>query len=291
MQYPGLFAIILNWNFKEDTIECINSLLKGSYVPEEIIVVDNGSCDGSPEALSKCFGDRIKLLINERNLGFAGGMNVGIRYAINKGAQWILLLNNDVIVAKDMVEELLKVAESDKGKKFGILAPIIFHYDKPEKLWKLGDIDGHILPLSVKLGYGYLKRGKDIIPVDYVTGCGMLVRREVFSTVGLFDERYFMYYEDADLCKRAARNGFSIACVITARMWHKVSRSAGKNTRQQRYLKARYRVLFYRTHYHFLSWLYLILSALLTVLKDMAKGNFQEALAYIKGFWHGWKEV
>ena len=291
MRYLGLFAVILNWNLKEDTIECVNSILKGNWVPEEIIVVDNGSDDGSPEALLECFGNHIKLIVNERNLGFAKGMNVGIRYALDKGARWILLLNNDVIVAEDMIKKLLKVAEGEKGQRFGILAPAILHFDEPEKLWKLGDIDVGILPLPLKLRPGLWKKGEEIIPVDYVTGCGMLVKREVFSAVGLFDERYFMYYEDADLCRRAAKAGFLIGCVTTARMWHKVSRSAGKDTHRQRYLKARYRVLFYRTHYHFSSWLYLVLSAFLTALRDIAKGNFQEALAYIKGFWHGWKET
>ncbi|MCK4452603.1 MAG: glycosyltransferase family 2 protein, partial [Anaerolineae bacterium] len=122
----------------------------------------------------------------------------------------------------------------------------------------------------------------------YVTGCGMLIRRQVFSVIGLFDPQYFMYYEDADFCRRAAKADFAIVCVPAARMWHKVSRSTRRDVSRQRYLKTRYRAQFYRHHYSLPAWVYLILSILWMTLKDLLRGDRQAAWACVRGFYHGW---
>ena len=282
---PKTFVVVLNWNLKDDTIACVESVLAGSYARQRVVVVDNGSQDGSVSALTDHFGEAIDLIVNEENVGFARGINVGIRHALAQGADWVLLLNNDTTVAPDMIERLMSVA--NRQASAGILAPAIFYYDQPERVWRLGDRHHRWLPIPLKITARNLK-AREVLPVDYVTGCGMLIRRQVFSVIGLFDPQYFMYYEDADFCRRAAKADFAIVCVPAARMWHKVSHSTRRDVSRQRYLKTRYRVQFYRHHYSLPAWIYLIPSILWMTLKDLLNGDRQAAWACARGLYHGW---
>lgn len=288
MDQPMVFVIIVNWNLKDDTISCIESVLAGSYTRRRVVVVDNGSNDGSVTAFTARFGKDVDLIVNKKNVGFAEGVNMGIRHALAQGADLVLLLNNDTVIAPDMIEKL--VATANRWPNVGIFAPAIFYYDQPDRVWRLGDRHHRWLSFPLKVSSRILKARyiPEILPVDYVTGCGMLIRREVFSAIGLFDSRYFMYYEDADFCWRATTAGFAIACVPAARMWHKVSRSARQDTIRQRYLKTRHRVQFYKYHYSFPAWIYLTLGTLWTILADLLRGNWQAAWACAKGFCYGW---
>lgn len=285
MELPKVFVVILNWNLKDETIACIESVLASSYPPQRVIVVDNGSSDGSVSAIINRFGKAIDLIANEENLGFAEGVNVGIRYALAHGAEWILLLNNDTIIAPDMIEQLM--AATDFQANIGILAPAIFRYDQPGRIWRLGDWHPKWSPIPFRVPAWVLRKRKTILPVDYVTGCSMLIRREVFSTIGLFDPGYFMYYEDADFCLRATRTGFSIICVPTARMWHKISGSTRANVSYQRYLRTRSRVRFYRHNYSVIAIGYLTLSTIGMILVNVLKGNWKAVKAYVQGFYQG----
>jgi GT2 family glycosyltransferase len=282
---PTVFVVILNWNLKEDTISCAESVLAGSYARQQVIVVDNGSQDGSVSAITSHFGEAIDLIVNEENLGFARGINVGIRHALAQGADWILVLNNDTVIAPDMVEQLM--AAASRRADVGILAPTIFYYDQPDRVWRIGDRHYRWLPFPLRVPARKLKT-QEVLPVDYVTGCGMLIRRRVFSTIGLFNPQYFMYYEDADFCRRATKAGSVILCVAAARMWHRVSHSTQRSVSRQRYLRTRYRVQFYRHHYSFPSWIYLILSTPWVILRDLLRGDGQAALACARGFYYGW---
>jgi hypothetical protein len=287
MDQSKVFVVILNWNLKDDTISCVESVLRGRYAQQRVVVVDNGSQDGSVLALASRFGETIDLLANEENVGFARGVNVGIRHALAQGADWVLLLNNDTVIAPDMIERL--VAVGNRRSDVGILAPTIFYYDQPDRVWRLGDRHCRWLPIPLKVSTKALKTGNEVLPVDYVTGCGMLIRRQVFSTIGLFDPRYFMYYEDADFCRRAAKAGFAIVCVLAARMWHKISHSTRGDVSQQHYLRTRHRVQFYRHHYSLPAWIYSALGTLWMILKDLLKGNGRAAWADARGFYHGWQ--
>jgi GT2 family glycosyltransferase len=286
MDEPKVFVIILNWNLKDDTIACVDSVLASGYAGQQIVVVDNGSQDGSVQALTSRYGDTLYLIAHEENLGFARGVNAGIRHALSQGADWILLLNNDTVIAPDMVERLITAADCQPDA--GILAPAIFYYDQPDVVWRLGDRHHRWLPIPTKVPPEEIET-QEVLSVDYVTGCGMLVRREVFSVIGLFDPQYFMYYEDADFCRRAAKAGFSILCVAGARIWHKVSRSSHRHVGRLRYLRTRYRVQFYRQHFAFPAWGYLFLSTTWVVLKDLFRGDIPSARASARGFYHGWR--
>lgn len=286
MDKPKVFVVILNWNLKEDTIACVDSVLASAYRHLRVVVVDNASQDGSASAFADRFGEAIDLIVNDENLGFARGINVGIRHALAQGTDWVLLLNNDTIIAPDMVERLMAVA--DGRPDAGILAPVIFYYDQPERVWRIGDRHHRWLPIPLEVPARELKT-RETLPVDFVTGCGMLIRRQVFSTIGLFDPKYFMYYEDADFCWRAAKAGFAILCVPAARMWHKVSSSTRGDVSHQRYLQHRHRVQFYRHRYSPLAWLYLIPSTLWVMLKDFVRGDGRAAWACARGFYQGWR--
>ncbi|MEM2676106.1 MAG: glycosyltransferase family 2 protein [Candidatus Bathyarchaeia archaeon] len=277
----------MNWNLKDDTIACIESVLASSYPPDRVIVVDNGSSDGSVSAIINRFGKTIDLIANKENLGFAEGVNVGIRYALAHGAEWILLLNNDTIIAQDMIEQLM--AATDFQANIGILAPAIFRYDQPDRIWRLGDWHPKWSPIPFKVPAWALKTRKTMLPVDYVTGCGMFIRREVFFAIGLFDPGYFMYYEDADFCRRAIKAGFSIACVPNAHMWHKVSGSTRRDVNLKYYWQTRSRVRFYRRHYALPAWFFLAMSILWRLLVFGLRGNRQAMKACAQGFYDGWR--
>lgn len=287
---PLVFVIILNWNLKDDTVSCIESVLGSSYPFYRVVVVDNGSQDGSVSTISSRFGERIDIIVNKTNIGFAAGINIGIQYALDKGADWVLLLNNDTVVAPDMIAQLMEIGTATREFGVGILGPAIYYYNQPNKVWRLGDWHPKWLPFPIKIPGVILLIKQKAFPVDYLTGCGMLIRREVFLKIGLFDHRYFMYYEDADFCLRAKRAGFSLLCVPTAKMWHKVSKSTCENIGYRLYLRTRYRTQFYKLCYSWPAWIYLILSVGLMAFRQAIKGNYNLARYCLVGFHHGWQQ-
>jgi hypothetical protein len=219
---PVVWIVVLNWNRPDETVQCIKSLYQLDYPNYHILVVDNGSTDNSVEVIRNLPG--IELLVNERNLGFGAGNNRGIQYALERGAEYVLLLNNDTTVAPSMLSELIMVAEADPY--IGIVGPLIYYADRPREVWFAG--------MRFRYGLYMVRKGLSLnLPlapaeeVDFVSGCGMLVRREVWERVGLFDPRFFMYYEDLDLCVRAKRVGYRIVCATRAHMWHILSASTG----------------------------------------------------------------
>jgi len=234
---PAVAIVILNWNRPEDTAACLRSLEAQTYRNWQVIVVDNGSTDDSVPRLRADF-PAVQIVVNERNLGFAGGCNVGVRRALDGAAEWVLLLNNDTVLDSRCLSELL----DPRLSQYGILAPMIHHYDAPQRLWSAGARRGPGLPDNLR---EQDIRG-DVISVDYVTGCAMLVRRTIFESVGLLDERFFMYYEDSEFCARARRAGHLIAVVPRARVWHKVGLSLRDDAPRERYLRMSSGVRFYR---------------------------------------------
>ena len=254
-----VFVVILNWNGKQDTIECLESVKKLGLGNWEmgIIVVDNASTDGSVEELEKRYKE-IKILRNEKNLGYAEGNNVGIRWALKEGAEYILLLNNDTLVDKNLVSELLRAME--KGKKIGIVGPKIYfapgfeyHHDryqigeKGRVIWYAGGkVDWQNVYASHR-GVDEVDHGQfdEEDETDFVSGCAMMVKREVFGRIGLFNPKYFLYFEDNDLCQRAKKEGYKIFYVPKALLWHKNASSSEKpGSKIHEYYQTRNRFLF-----------------------------------------------
>lgn len=230
MKYPKVSIIVLNWNGREDTIECLDFLKEIDYPNYEIIVVDNGSSDDSVEKIKEYKNQRIKLLTLNSNLGFAGGNNVGIKNALENGADYVLLLNNDTAVEKDFLSHLIQAAEEQEplySKKIGVLGPKIYFYDNPKQIWFAGGKINRILTKGEMVGYGEIDRGQfnEIKETDYITGCCLLIKREVIEKIGLMWDGYFLYYEDTDWSLKARQNGWKIIVAPKAKIYHKASRS------------------------------------------------------------------
>jgi GT2 family glycosyltransferase len=283
-------AVIVNWNQPALTIECIHSLLRQSHSSIEIILVDNGSTDDSNRLILEQFPELRIVEINE-NLGYAPAANFGIYSALNAGAGFILLMNNDAVADKNMIAHLLKQYLPDTG----ILAPVVYFFDRPEKVWSAG---GRLRPLLLERteDVAEFKENEslesDFIEKDFVTGCCMLIPASVFRSVGLLDERFRMYYDDADFCYRVRERGLRILLVPAAKAWHRVAASSsGRNTPNERYWMAKSSVLFFRKHATQPQSLFIIPyrigSAIRTIFGLLVKGKIGTARAYLIGLWHG----
>ena len=221
MPFPKVSVITVNWNNFNDSAECLESLRKTTYPNFEVIVVDNGSVGEDVSLLKQRFGDSIRLIVNDKNSGFAGGCNIGIRDALARGADYVVLLNNDTVVAPDFLEGLVRVAQSDE--RVGIAGGKVFCYELPELIWFAGGIINYRTGRTPIRGSGEADKGQfdEIVRVDWISGCFMFISRDVLQAVGMLDERFFFGWEDVDLCVRAARKGFKVLFVPESSIWHK----------------------------------------------------------------------
>jgi len=289
--YP-LHIVILNWNLPDDTIACVRSIRAHPTPNIEIIIVDNASTDDSLQIFRDQLGDTVTIIANAENLGFAAGVNVGIRHALAAGTRAVVLLNNDTLVDPALIEQLVAAARDIPSAD--ILGPVIYYHQPPDRIWRVADQEHRWLPIPLRTPDAAVARaGTRPFPVDYVTACGVLIKRAVFETIGLFDENYFMYFEDADFCRRARRAGFGIWCVPAARMWHKVSLSARKDKPSSRYAMSWGRARFYRRHPHgpapALTTLYLIWKMARTTLADALAGDWELVRPLWAGTWDGYR--
>lgn len=223
---PQVFIVVVNWNGYKDTIECIESLQKVTYSNYEIAIVDNGSTDGSPEILKEKF-PHIPLIQIKENLGYAGGNNVGIKWALERGADYVVLLNNDTIVDENFIIELVKVAENDT--RIGMLTSKVYFYDKPDVLWFAGGKFSLKTGWSRHIGYNEKDIGQydEVKETERPCGCAMMVTRRLCEKAGLIKEEYFCYCEEVDWSIRAKKAGFKVVYVPQSKVWHKVSKSTG----------------------------------------------------------------
>jgi len=224
MLSPKVSIIILNWNGSKDTIDCLKSLENLNYPNFEIVLLDNGSTDNSIgifRAQMPNFKNKITLIKNKENLGFPAGNNVGIKYAIEHGTNYVLLLNNDTVVDKNFLKEMMTVGES--GNKIGILGPKIYFFADPKRIW-FGGGKFNWFSGSSHIDFGKQDFDANGNPkeTNFITGCAMLIKKEVFKKIGFLDERFFLYYEDTDFCLRAKKAGFQCFFVPKAKIWHKI---------------------------------------------------------------------
>lgn len=237
-----VFIIILNWNGGKDTVECLRSVDKIDYPKFEIVVVDNGSTDGSVEAIRKRF-PHVTLLENGQNLGYAAGNNVGIRHGLANGAGYILLLNNDTVVDPQLLSHLVQAA--DEHPEAGIYQPKICFFSDPRRIW-FGAV--RWVPsegLLVVENQGEIDPGDEgpARPTAFACGCALFFRAAVAQDVGLFDPRFFLCWEEIDWCFRAQENGYQCLFVPSAKVYHKVSASIGTGSLMRRYFDFRNHLL------------------------------------------------
>jgi GT2 family glycosyltransferase len=226
MAEANWYAIVLSWNGREDTERCLDALERVDEPPVRVVCVDNGSTDGSVEAVRDRHPET-HLIENGRNLGFAGGCNVGIRWAVDQGAEWVVLVNNDALIAPDAIAGFASVAEQRPDA--GVLAGKLYRADRPDRIWYAGQ------RFVASLGYSGRHRGEDrrdapryerLSPTDRANGALMAISRATIERVGMLDEQLFAYVEDVDYSLRARADGFEVLFVPSARAWHRVGASS-----------------------------------------------------------------
>ncbi len=288
-----MYVLTLSWNRVEETLACLRSMRALQFANKRLLLVDNGSSDGTPEQVSHKMPN-IEIIANSSNMGFAAGSNVGLRYALRQGADYVFLLNNDTEVDPEALEQVCSLADPDVG----IVAPKVYYASEPERIWSIGGLC-HSLTLEKKGdARGKLDQGQWDEPLerDYVTGCAVLLSRRLLSEVGLFDERFFMYYEDSDMCLRARKAGFRILLAPKAKVWHRVALSSGgSSSPNERYWMARSSALFFGKHVKGIRWSvvlpYRLGSAIRTTARLILIGNTEAAQAYLRGLRDGIAEA
>jgi len=220
MEPSKTLVVVLNWNSREMTAECIRSLLAMNSQDFRILVIDNGSRDESVEYLRVKF-PQIGVISNGRNLGFAAGCNGGIRHALNERAEFVLLVNNDTVVDPAMLQELLNTAVQEP--EAAMVSPKIFYFDPRDRLWWAGGLYNLWRGIPRHVGFREKDGSEYNRPreLEWATGCVMLLRCQALSQVGLFDERIFGNGEDLDLSLRVRERGWRILYAPRAKVWHK----------------------------------------------------------------------
>lgn len=216
-------TIVLNWNNWQDTNECLVSLRAADYENCTILVVDNGSTNNSVRQIRDRFSD-VEILEVKDNVGYAKGNNAAIRMALARGAEYLWLLNNDTRVHPQALRALVKKAESDPG--IGAVGSAIYHMSEPERLQAWG---GGYVSFWQGRSKPFLTRTADN-RLHFLTGASLLLKRQVIESVGLLDEGFFMYWEDADYCFRLRERGWKLAVADESKVWHKENASIGKKS-------------------------------------------------------------
>lgn len=245
---PNVSVIVLNWNGKLDTLACLATLAAVTYDSLRVLIVDNGSGDGSEEIIRATY-PQFTFLQSGTNRGYAGGNNFGIEYCLqHHDSEFVLLLNNDTVVDPSFMDRLVDAA--DHMPHGGIFGPKIYCHEPRDQLWFAGGDWNATSAEFVHRGEGERDVGQhdQIAEVEFITGCALLIRTSLLHKLRGFDERYFLIYEDCDLCFRARELGASCIYVPTARIWHRISASLGRGSALSAYFWTRNRLLFARRH-------------------------------------------
>ncbi len=244
-QSPSIAIIILNWNGKDDTCECIESVQKLDYPNYKIIVADNGSKDDSIAVLTDRFPN-VLIIENGQNLGYAEGNNRAITHAMAQGFDYLLLLNNDAIVDPQLLNGFISASQANP--KAGVFGAKIYYLNEPEKIWFAGgNVLSDLLIINHE-GFGKTDDGRsweDIRSMDYACGCALFFKADVVKKIGTLENNFFLMWEEVDFCYRARRAGFDCLFVPKAIAWHKISASfkGGNAGCLQHYFMVRNRLL------------------------------------------------
>jgi len=293
---PSICAVSLNWNGFFLTVACINSLKKSTIPFTGIIVLDQASTDGSGEKLQQLYenDNQVQIVHNEKNYGFAAGINIGIKKALNMEAEMVFITNNDTIVDKDCIQHLYKVLLSDPLA--GAAGPAIMYYSNPEKIWQAGGFFN-----KLKMGTSVPAKGKmlseiskSISNVSFLTGCALLIPVKTFNKVGFFDQSYFLYSDDVDYGLRIKSAGMNMYFVPVAKVWHKIEDIAiDRTTPLVLYHLARSSVIMLRKNFSgferlygiFLRFTIYTLFRIWQIVK--AQRGWDSFAAWFKGLFHG----
>ena len=290
---PLVVAVIANWNLRKDLLECLESLYKTDYPNMHVIVVDNNSTDDSIVCVEKQF-PQTQLIKRNENGGYAAALNDGIRAGSVLNPDFFLVLNNDTLVPSETLGKLVDTRLSDT--QIAVSAPKVIYHDHPERIFSLGDRIYSWFPLPVRIGRKAYDRPaySKTMEFDYLFGCALLIRTQSLKQVGLFDTSFFMYYEDADLCRRMRDKGWKNVRVGSTVIHHKASLSSRLVPDEMVYLRARNRFWFYRRYHHgphpALTYFALLLGSIRTVFIYLITGKKSQIKPYVKGTRDGIKQ-
>ncbi len=277
-----VYVVVLAWNHIDDTVECLESMLASDYSPVRFLLVDNASTDDTVETVRRRFPG-VEILHSETNLGVSGGYNLGMQYAMDHCADYILIANNDIHVDPAMIRCLVEGMETNPGVGMGM--PKIYHYyGDRTRLWCTGARWRTFPPMVKMTGYGVsdspkFARGKEI---EFAPSCVLMLRRAAVEKVGYFDTGFYFYQDDWDYSLRYRKAGYAIRFVPEAKMWHKVSVSTQKSEKPAKWWVyfGRSAVRYYQKHSNrlafgmFAGWF---------CFREALKGNFKRLRPFLQG--------
>lgn len=267
--------LLVNYNGKKYLEKCIESLYRQTYLNMSILIVDNCSDDGSVKFLKDRYPN-IETIVCPQNYGFAKGNNIGIRYALDCGTDYVMLLNIDTTVDAHLLEYLMQEADQDT-----VTVPTIYYDKRYMKIWYAGGEMDYVKGDSSHI----LKGGNRVVQeVSFACGCCVLIHKKIIEKTGLFDENFYLYYEDTDWSLRCIKEGIKIKYVPRAKMWHKIGGSGGKKGELLKtYYMTRNQLYFVKKHQDFIQMN--TLKRTVQIMKDSFSENTEkEKRKYI---WHG----
>jgi hypothetical protein len=283
MHLPSLRVGLISWNNRHDLLRCLDALHRSAYPNMTCMVVDNNSTDGTPAAVRQAFPG-VRCLALAKNYGFARAANVIVRQARQQQCEYVLLLNADTDFAPQFLTQLVLAAEQQPQS--AVFSPKIYLRDDPRRLWAIGGVlSRHKIRFY---GLDKLDSGQfDNLALDFVMGCAMLIRTDLLQHIGLFDGRFFVFYEEIDFCVRARRAGWRVALLPEVYLWHAGGATTSKRPQVRQFYLARSRLLFLRKHRAaFNLWALALYEVALTakiVATCLARRSWREALAYLHG--------
>lgn len=275
-------VILVNYNGLKDSLDCIDSIQSTDNSGDiQIIFVDNAS-KNNEGAIIKEIHPKVHVIRSRLNGGFAYGNNLGIQYALDKGFEYITLLNNDTVVAPDIFLRL-----EENCNKTSIAAPKMYYHSQPNVIWYGG---GEINMKTGNAEHIYMDCedmfDENILPCTFATGCCLMVKADTVRDVGLLDESYFMYCEDTDFCIRLIQAGVSITYVPKAKLWHKVSASTGgSDSPFSTYYMTRNRLNYIKKHRNYFGMRPYIFSIFSRWIRMLQCKDKEVKLAFIRGIY------
>ena len=288
MTEPLVVSVILNGKRPEDILACLDSLAATTYPNHIELIVDYPSAAGSLEPVRAAHPEA-QVIVTTENRGYAGNNNLGLNWAIAHGADWVFVLNEDTVLAPDCLSQLVAVGQSDPH--IGIVGPMVYHFDEPDVIQTAGGILGPYW-LATLTGSNQRDQGQYPAPrpVEWISGCAMLVRREVINQIGVLDERFFIYWEEIDWCLRASRVGWRLIHVPQAKLWHKgVQRDYRPGPSVTYYTTRNHFLLLAKHHAPARTWLALALSTARSLTSWTLKPKWRSMRphrdAMLRGVW------
>ena len=288
---PSVSFVIVNWNGKDVLRECLDSVYALRYPVREIVVVDNGSVDGSVEMVLRD-DPSVTVIKNDRNMGLPIAKNQGMLQAVQNGADYLYALDNDLTIAPDAVDQAMRVMESDP--KIAMVGSLIFNQDRPNVIFSAGHIINWSQNLVKTLGANEIFDGqfKDAWDVDYVGGGALLVRSAYVKKNGYFDESLIGYgYDDTEYGYRAKKLGYRVVCCANSHVWHRAHSGIGRYSFKKKYMETRNAVRFMKKHANVMNWCkylsYLLPGFIYAFFKEGLKGNMPGVIGKFRGFIDG----